>query len=63
MKPVRPPIARIALPWVGAALALLLAIGSGVLLAQLLMSPPSGELWEMAGYFTLAGGATMTGWG
>ena len=49
--------------WLGGALALTLAIGSGVLLAQLLMSPPAGDLRELAAYLTLSGAATMAaGW-
>jgi len=64
METTRPTTSRFALPWFGWALALALAIGCGVLLAQLLMSPPSGELWELGGYFSVAGGATMAaGWG
>jgi signal transduction histidine kinase len=46
---------------VGGALALTLAIGTGLLLAQLLMSPPARDMRTMAGYLTLTGAATMTG--
>ena len=49
--------------WLGAALALTLAIGAGLLLAQLLMSPPAGDIRSLAGYLTLSGAATMgMGW-
>ncbi len=47
--------------WVVAGLGLALAVGCGLLIAELLMSPPSGELWELARYFTLAGAATIAG--
>lgn len=54
---------QLAMPWLGAALGLTLAIGCGVILTQLLMSPPSSELWDMGAYLTLAGAATMgMGW-
>ena len=48
----------------GLALALLVvAIGAGVLLVQLLMSPPSAELRDLAAYLAIAGLATtVTGW-
>ena len=59
MESTSPPLTRIALPWLGAVLGLLLAIGGGVLLAQLLMSPPLSELAKLALYFALAGGATL----
>ena len=63
MEATHRPLFRLALPWLGAALALTLAIGCGVLLAELLMSPPSSELRELAAYFTVAGAATMAaGW-
>ena len=48
-------------PWLGAALALTLAIGVGLLLAQLLMSPPARDMRTMATYLTLTGAATMGG--
>jgi len=57
------PLARAALGWLGPALALTLAIGAGLLLTQLLMSPPARDLRSMAGYLTLSGAATMgAGW-
>ena len=63
METTRAPLTRSALPWLGAALGLALAIGCGVLIAELLMSPPSNELWELGAYFTLAGAATLgVGW-
>jgi len=50
-------------PWVGAALTLALAVGAGVLLTELLMSPPGAELRELAAYFAIAGASTMIlGW-
>ena len=50
-------------PWLAAAFTLVLAVGAGVLLAQLTMSPPSDELRELAAYLALAGAATMiAGW-
>lgn len=45
----------------GAVLGLLLAIGSGLLLAQLLMSPPARDMRTLAGYLTITGAATMGG--
>ncbi|MEO8457984.1 MAG: HAMP domain-containing sensor histidine kinase [Chloroflexota bacterium] len=50
---------RAALPWLGAVIGLAVAIASGVLLAQLLMSPPLSELAKLALYFAVAGGATL----
>jgi signal transduction histidine kinase len=47
--------------WLAAALSLLLAIGAGLLLAQLLMQPPARDMRTMAGYLTLTGAATMAG--
>ena len=50
-------------PWLGAALALTLAIGTGLLLAQLLMAPPAGDLRQLAAYLVLSGAATLgLGW-
>lgn len=50
-------------PWLGAALALTLAVGAGLLLTELMMAPPAGELREMAAYLTFSGAATMLlGW-
>ncbi len=44
-------------------LGLTLAVGAGLLLTQLMMSPPAGELREMAVYLTLAGaGTAAAGW-
>lgn len=46
-----------------AVLGLTLAIGAALLLAQLLMSPPGGDLRSLAAYLTLSGAATMgAGW-
>lgn len=49
------------MPWFGAILGLAVAIGGGVILAQLLMSPPASELAELAGYFALSGALTIGG--
>jgi signal transduction histidine kinase len=46
---------RLLFPLAAGLLALGLAIGSGVLLVELMMSPPSDELRTLAGYLTLAG--------
>ena len=44
-------------------LGLALAIGAGVLLAQLLMRPPSADLRSLAAYLALSGAATLgIGW-
>jgi signal transduction histidine kinase len=49
--------------WAGAALVLTLAIGAGLLLTQLLMSPPAQDMRSMAAYLTLSGAGTMgAGW-
>ena len=57
------PLTHLARQWIGAALALTLAIGAGLLLAQLLMSPPAGDLRLLAAYLTVSGAATMgAGW-
>lgn len=54
---------RLAPPWLGAVLALTLAIGAGLLLTQLLMAPPSSDMRAMTAYLTLSGAATMAaGW-
>jgi signal transduction histidine kinase len=46
-----------------AALAVLLAIGSGILLAELLMSPPADELRSLTAYLAISGTATVgVGW-
>jgi signal transduction histidine kinase len=60
-----PPFAtgRLAESWLGAALALTLAVGAGVLLTELMMAPPADELRKMALYLTLSGAGTMLlGW-
>ncbi len=50
-------------PWIGAILTLTLATGGGVLLAQLLMSPPSSDLRALAAYLTISGVASLgLGW-
>ena len=59
MESLQLPQPRTALPWLGALFGLGAAIGSGVLLAELLMSPPLGELAKLALYFGLAGGSTL----
>ena len=42
---------------------MLLAVGSGILLAELLMSPPAGELRSLTAYLALSGTATVgAGW-
>ena len=57
------PLVRLTQPWLGATLGLSLAIGVGLLLAELLMSPPAGDLRSLAAYLTLSGGVTMAaGW-
>ncbi len=61
------PLAQLSRNWLGAALGaalvLTLAIGLGLLLAQLLMSPPAGDLRLLAAYLTVSGAATMgVGW-
>ena len=48
-------------PWLTAALGLSAAIGAGLLLAELLMAPPAGDLRALAAYLTLAGAATTGG--
>lgn len=54
---------RVAAPWLGTALALTLAIGAGILLAELLMSPPAGELRDLTSYLVLSAVATVgAGW-
>ena len=57
------PLLRLGQPWLAAALGLTLAIGAGLLLAQLLMSPPAGDMRTLAAYLTLSGATTMGfGW-
>lgn len=54
---------QIVSPWLRAVLALTLAIGAGLLLAQLLMSPPGRDMWQLAAYLTLSGATTLAlGW-
>ncbi|MCH8920424.1 MAG: hypothetical protein IIA23_06915 [Chloroflexi bacterium] len=47
--------------WLGPVLALTLAIGIGLLIAELLMTPPAGELGELGAYLALSGAATLGG--
>jgi signal transduction histidine kinase len=47
--------------WIGAALALTLAVGAGLVLAQLLMAPPAGEMRDLAAYLALSGVLTLAG--
>ena len=50
-------------PWLSAVLALTLAIGVGLLLVQLLLAPPGGDMQQLAAYLTLSGAATLgLGW-
>ncbi|MCH8849999.1 MAG: HAMP domain-containing histidine kinase [Chloroflexi bacterium] len=57
------PLLRLGQPWLAAVLGLTLAIGAGLLLAQLLMSPPAGDMRTLAAYLTLSGATTMGfGW-
>ncbi len=57
------PLRRLAQLWLGPTLALILAIGAALLLAQLLMTPPGNELRDLAAYLTLSGVATLgAGW-
>ncbi len=54
---------RISAPWLAAVLAVLLAIGSGILLAELLMSPPASELRSLGAYLAISGTVTVgAGW-
>jgi len=49
--------------WLGPVLALTLAIGIGLLIAELLMTPPTGELRDLGAYLALSGSATLgAGW-
>ena len=52
------PLTHLARQWIGAALALTLAIGAGLLRAQLLMLPPAGDLRSLAACLTVPGAAT-----
>jgi signal transduction histidine kinase len=57
------PLARAPQGWLLAALALTLAVGAGLLLTQMLMAPPAGEMRDLAAYLTLSGAATLgLGW-
>src|SRR6266540_1758163 len=49
------------MPWLGAALALTLAIACGILLTHLLMSPPAKDLGTLGLYLTLSGAGTIVG--
>jgi signal transduction histidine kinase len=54
---------RSSAPWLATALAISLAIGSGILLAELLMSPPASELRSLTAYLAISGTATVgAGW-
>jgi len=54
---------RLPVAWLAAGAVLAGAITSGVLLAEILMSPPSADLWSLAAYLALSGVATMgAGW-
>ncbi len=54
---------RLTQPWLGPTLALTLAVGVGLLLAELLMTPPASDLRDLAAYLTLSGVATLgAGW-
>ena len=57
------PLAVPARSWLGAALALALAITAAVLLCRLLIAPPAGDLRALALYLTLSGTATLAGGG
>ena len=57
------PFKRLAVSWIAAALALTLAIGSSILLAELMMSPPAAELQTLGAYLTLSAVASAgLGW-
>lgn len=59
----RRPLRALAASSAAVILALALAIGSGILLVELMMSPPGDELQTLAGYLTLSGVATAgIGW-
>ena len=58
--PALPPLTR---SWLGAALALTLAIGVALLVCRLLIAPPAGDLRALAAYLTLSGAGTLgAGW-
>jgi len=49
--------------WLGAGLALMIAVGAGLALAQMLIAPPSGDLRDLALYLVVSGIATLgAGW-
>ncbi len=50
---------RYAESWPGALLALAVAVGSALLLAQLMMAPPAREMRDMAVYLTISGAGSM----
>ena len=50
---------RYAESWPGALLALALAVGSALLLAQLMMAPPAREMRDLAVYLTISGAGSM----
>lgn len=57
------PLRPFAQAWLGAVLALTLAIGVGLLIAELSMTPPAGELRDLGAYLALSGAATLgVGW-
>jgi len=59
----RPAFLRLVQPWLGAVLALTLAIGVGLLLVQVMMSPPASDQRLLAAYLTISGAATLgAGW-
>jgi signal transduction histidine kinase len=51
---------RYAESWPGALIALALAVGSALLLAQLMMAPPAREMRDMAVYLTISGAGSMS---
>ena len=55
------PVLRAAPPWLGALLALTIAVGLGLLLVQLMMSPPASDQRQLATYLTISGAATLAG--
>ncbi len=57
------PLRLLSQAWLGPVLALTLAIGIGLLIAELLMTPPAGELRDLGAYLALSGAATLgAGW-
>lgn len=59
----RGPLTRPVRSWVGAAVALLVASVAGLVLAQILMSPPAADMRGLAIYFVLAGSVSIAlGW-